>query len=151
MHMNDLTLEELKRNHEQAASAAGRYMVFGLYRSAAYYRRMAEAMLDRINKLEAALAQPQQEPVFWYRPLMNDEMYEGPVHNNSISGKMLRDENPTEWVPLFTSPPSRDPLTYDEIDVLWERQHTQPFKTHGEDRVAFARAIEAAHGIKETP
>ena len=52
--MNDLTLDELKRNHEQAASAAGRYKVFGLNGSAGYYSRMAEALQARINELEAA-------------------------------------------------------------------------------------------------
>ena len=31
-------------------------------------------------------------------------MYEGPVHNNSVGGKMLRDEKPNEWKPLFTTP-----------------------------------------------
>lgn len=41
-------------------------------------------------------------PVFWYRPVMNGEMYEGPHHNSSIGGKMIREEKPGEWVPLYT-------------------------------------------------
>jgi hypothetical protein len=33
-------------------------------------------------------------------------MYEGPVHNNSVGGKMLRDEKPDEWKPLYAIPPA---------------------------------------------
>lgn len=44
-----------------------------------------------------------QKPMFWYRPL-RDGMYEGPIHNNSIGGKMYRDEAPNEWKPLYTAP-----------------------------------------------
>jgi len=42
-----------------------------------------------------------QEPIFWYRPTCNGEMYEGPVHTSSVGGKMLRDEKPDEWLPLY--------------------------------------------------
>lgn len=53
-----------------------------------------------------------QEPVFWYRPCCNGEMYEGPVHANSVGGKMLRDEKPGEWLPLSAAPqPSPDPAS----------------------------------------
>lgn len=41
------------------------------------------------------------EPLFWYRPVCNGEMYEGPIHNNSVGGKMMRDEKPGEWLPLY--------------------------------------------------
>ena len=39
--------------------------------------------------------------------------------------------------------PQRKPLTDEEIDFLW--QNTSPYYDHQD----FARAIEAAHGIKE--
>ncbi len=39
-------------------------------------------------------------PLFWVR-LLRDGLYEGPVHNNSVGGKMLRDEKPGEWHPLY--------------------------------------------------
>ena len=42
------------------------------------------------------------EPIFFYRPTCNGEMYEGPHHAKSIGGRMLREEKPNEWVPLFT-------------------------------------------------
>ena len=51
---------------------------------------------------DCELAQPSQEPMFWYRPL-RDGMYEGPIHNNSVGGKMYRDEAPNEWKPLYTA------------------------------------------------
>lgn len=46
----------------------------------------------------------QQEPLFWYRPVCDGEMYEGPIHNASIGGKMMRDEKPGEWLPLYSAP-----------------------------------------------
>ena len=49
-----------------------------------------------------------QKPIFWYRPTCGGEMYKGPVHDSSIGGKMMRDEKPGEWLPLFdgTTAPS---------------------------------------------
>lgn len=43
------------------------------------------------------------QPLFWFRPC-RDGLYEGPHHNNSIGGRMLRDEKPGEWVPLYAAP-----------------------------------------------
>lgn len=40
------------------------------------------------------------QPLFWVR-LLKEGMYEGPVHNNSVGGKMLRNEKPSEWFPLY--------------------------------------------------
>ena len=48
-----------------------------------------------------------------------------------------------------TQPARREPLTWDELDVLWEKQRSKPFKSHGDDLMEFARAIERAHGIGE--
>ena len=42
-----------------------------------------------------------------------------------------------------STPPPRKPLTDEEIETLW--QNTSPYYDHQD----FARAIEAAHGIKE--
>lgn len=57
---------------------------------------------------DAALATQQvaqgAEPLFFYRPC-RDGLYEGPHHANSVGGKMLRDEKPGEWKPLYTAPP----------------------------------------------
>ena len=74
--------------------------------------------------LYAAPVQPvKQEPVFWYRPI-NDEIYEGSVHNDSVCGKMWRDEKPGEWLPLYAAPQKAEwvELTEEELaDALgWE-------------------------------
>jgi hypothetical protein len=47
-------------------------------------------------------------------------------------------------VPVFTHPPRREPLSDEELDRLWR----EPMSADWEHR-EFARAIEAAHGIKE--
>ncbi len=57
----------------------------------------------RLRQMYAEQAQP-VEPVFWYRPIGNDGLYEGPLHHRSTEGLMLRDEKPKEWLPLFTIP-----------------------------------------------
>lgn len=41
------------------------------------------------------------EPLFWYRPC-GDGLYEGPHHNNSKLGKLMRKEKPDAWAPLYT-------------------------------------------------
>lgn len=49
---------------------------------------------------------------------------------------------------LYTSPPQRNPLTDEEIDKLpWGPHEGNPM-TFAEGLRDFARAIEAAHGIK---
>ena len=45
-------------------------------------------------------------------------------------------------IPLYTTPPQRKPLTDDLLTDLWYKQSL--------DWMEFARAIEAAHDIKET-
>ena len=61
---------------------------------------------------------------------------------------------------LYTTPPQRKPLTDEQIEVEWERitGHSiiDSYRTKGRtmflspsEVFEFARAIEAAHGIKE--
>ena len=98
--------------------------------------------LEEADRVRTALTQPEPEPVFWYRPVGKDGGYEGPVHHKSVGGKMLRNEKPSEWKPLYTAPPQRKPLTGEEISqCINEVTNTRGFL------VGFARAIEAAHGI----
>lgn len=48
-------------------------------------------------------------------------------------------------LPLYTAPPTREPLTDEEIDKTWR---SVDYKISYEDfRIAVARAIERAHGI----
>ena len=79
-----------------------------------------------IEKCEEALAQPEQEPVKL-------------VSYNCKCGRTMNFESDHGVVA-----PQRKPLTDEELFKLWLKV---PAET--EDRFAFARAIEAAHGIKE--
>ena len=92
-----------------------------------------------ITAIKKALAQPEQEPVGWY---------------DSISGGMdftfykphRKPSSPSaEWIPVYSRPPQRKPLTEDEVVKMDEWLFDQPFWRV----LMLVRAIEAAHGIKE--
>ena len=60
---------------------------------------------------------------------------------------------PSVGTDLYTSPPARNPLTVEQIEEVWvayEKARPKNSSNH-ESRLQFARAIEAAHGIKDTP
>jgi hypothetical protein len=73
-----------------------------------------------ITALKSALAEPEQEPV----ACSNTFACRCPKH--------------------YTAPPQRKQLSYEEIDRLWR----EPMSADWEHR-EYARAVEAAHGIKE--
>jgi hypothetical protein len=69
-------------------------------------------VLDHLKTAPSTSQPLTQKPIFWYRPTCGGEMYEGPVHDSSIGGKMMRDEKPGEWLPLFdgtTAPSTSQP------------------------------------------
>ena len=72
--------------------------------------------------------EPEQEPVAWIN------------EHGHIDRGLDAILDPTGWTPLYTAPPQRKPLTHDELSDIWFKQST--------DWMEFARAIEAAHGIK---
>lgn len=85
-----------------------------------------------------APAQPEQEPVAW-------------INWSALTGERRlgwQCESEIASEPLYTAPqPARQPLTHDEISkiyIAWD-------ETPGTSWADFARAIEAAHGIKEQP
>ena len=82
-------------------------------------------------------AQPEQEPVAWAMLHDNGHFIDA-IHPD----EHLRVES--EYThPLYTTPPQRKPLSDEEIEDLYFDKFSM-----GELK-AFARAIEAAHGIKE--
>ena len=95
-----------------------------------------EALADHAMQEVQRLGQEiEQEPVAHckIRPLRGDESFpkvEIDWVNQPVPG------------PLYTHPPQRKPLTDDELSDIWFKQST--------DWMEFARAIEAAHGIKES-
>ena len=95
---------------------------------------------DAIEALRATLAQPgpdtETEPVAWMYVNADDEC------EQIEYGKPFDDPDVT---PLYTAPPQRKPLTNEQIEGLFFDMG-QYAKV---DLKAFARAIEAAHGIRK--
>jgi hypothetical protein len=102
-------------------------------------KQIDEAMPFPVAKLaqaaiKEALAQPEQEPVAWMDEFGNVfplGAQRGPKHLNE------------PMKPLYTTPPQRKPLTDEEIGAILE-----DINAFGTRLYTFARAIEAAHGIK---
>ena len=79
--------------------------------------------------------QPEQEPVAWIN------------EHGHIDCGLDAILDPTGWTPLYTAPPQRKPLTDEEIAEFAQRMEaSDPTDSFWRE---FARAIEAAHGIKE--
>ena len=99
-----------------------------------------------LKELEAALAQPEQEPVAYL------VLFEG-------AGKLLEFKKgnyihgaKVEHIPLYTTPPQRKPLTFEQVEEIANKVADEPMKVKiiiPNFRVRLARAIEAAHNIKE--
>jgi hypothetical protein len=96
-----------------------------------------------VNALKERLAQPEQEPVATLEDL-EQEIYQNT--RNFISRDVM------EWMlrRYYTTPPQRKPLTDKAITKVID---SMPRGINGWmsdwDLYEFARAIEAAHGIKE--
>lgn len=114
--------------------------------------------------LKEALAQPEQEPTrsqkmrdagHTRRPKGWDKEQElEPVAWLSKGGKGIWFHEPDaslNAIPLYTTPPQRKPLTDEQIQKCYETTgHYQTLRPQDKFAVfALARAIEAAHGIKE--
>jgi hypothetical protein len=85
-----------------------------------------------LQNLRTALAQPEQEPV---------------PEKTWIYGTPLLDAMTQDYVPA-----QRKPLTYDEIEAIGDKvANEQLVGPVSNFRVRFARAIEAAHDIKDKP
>jgi len=83
--------------------------------------------------------QPEQqaEPVAWISALLGNVTTQDMSHTVS-------------WAPLYTSPPQRKLLTGEQIEFAWMKaMQSTPGTTLPIHE--FARAIEQAHDIKETP
>ena len=86
-----------------------------------------------ITAIKEALAQPEQEPVAIV------------IEVNKVGAVALRmSADVTVGTRLYTTPPQRKPLTDEQIDEIGYKVYGMKSST---DR-QYARAIEAAHGIK---
>jgi hypothetical protein len=97
-----------------------------------------------ITAIKEALAQPEQEPVAFIN-----------VEQRKLEwAKYMAWDTPTvvnlPKIPLYTTPPQRKPLRDHEIAKILDRERMKWHKSPPtyEFDLAFARAIEAAHGIK---
>ena len=86
--------------------------------------------------IKEALAQPEQEPVTWRYKIV--DVFGRPAWTLKTPKS---DTRVLESQPLYTTPPQRKPLTMEQLTDLFHADGADPFE--------FARAIEAAHGIKE--
>jgi len=79
---------------------------------------------------------PEQEPVAWGNF----------KEDGTLVGLSQHQEDQANWVgrkPLYTTPPQRKPLTDEQIKDMYNEPRSDA------EMLEFARAIEAAHGIKE--
>jgi hypothetical protein len=99
--------------------------------------------------INTAPVQPvKQEPVFWYRPI-NEETYEGPVHNDSVCGKMWRNEKPGEWLPLYAAPVDAKAIraeALEEAAKMCDETMKDTFQLHGKD--VAEKCAAAIRGLK---
>ena len=102
----------------------------------------------RVSQLTAALEQPaQQEPVAWsyWQSCLNDDGTQTAPWVHRLS-KFQPSESiiNKDITPLYTIPPQRKPLTDEQLGAVIRAIPAKEFGVF-----AVARAIEAAHGIKE--
>ena len=97
-------------------------------------------VLKAQEAIREALAQPEQEPVAWITKNGKGWLrWHRPEDN----------EKNKDSIPLYTTPPHRKPLTSGEIYTAYITATNQTLRAQDERLAfAFARAIEAAHGIK---
>jgi hypothetical protein len=121
-----------------------------------FAKRVAAAECERI--CSAIKAEPVQEPVAWSgydldgmveafsRVIEAHHSSKHPFHNPidtdaKMALRILRGFVPS--MKAYAAPPQRKPLTEEEIYDMYNEPRSDA------EMVAFARAVEAAHGIKE--
>ena len=113
---------------------------------------------DVANALRERLAQPEQEPVAWMHVMDNTEglkangtgivsITQKRKHPFGKPGVDFSRSYPVTSTPLYAAPPQRKPLTDEEIVKITSDPCL--YIRGGDYRIDIARAIEAAHGIKE--
>ena len=99
--------------------------------------------MAEINRLKA-IAQPEQEPVAWIFTPNNELLWPSEVE----IGLPIRSSC---YLPLFSAPPQRKPLTEDEIELayreIWRNLSDGFSHTSAEWIEASIRYAEKAHGI----
>ena len=96
---------------------------------------LADQHKEALAAVKEALAQPEQKPLAWIST--------GPARMFHWTAD--KPAYGDDWVPLYTAPPQRKPLTDEDIERIVREARV------GEHGIGYtiARAIEAAHNIKE--
>jgi hypothetical protein len=92
--------------------------------------------------LRELLAEPQGEPVAWQ--WLDTATFRERIPPTAVAA---------HWRPLFAAPQQRQPLSDDDLETMWLRRDCIAAIQAGDiigQVCAFARAVEAAHGIGET-
>ncbi len=94
-----------------------------------------------IEALRSALALPEAEPVAWLIP---PEAHGDGLHSVMASDEYQENKDLLKAFPVYSAPVERKPLTPNQIVAI---QYSDP-EFMSASCLAFARAIEAAHGIR---
>ena len=92
-----------------------------------------------IIALEAALAAPQPEPVAFYDFGRHQMRWAKPTVYAEIVAVNVPE------LPLYTHPQERQPLTLDQVSMIWSRVY--PAQPLSQNVLNLVREVEAAHGI----
>ena len=113
----------------------------------AAYHAEVQRLMAEVQRLRAALAEPEQEPEQEPVAYYFDICYDGKGKREQFASiDFIAPPGVTviSKQPLYTAPPQRKPLTDEEIKELWVE-----YRAALPRYLCFARAVEAAHGIKE--
>jgi len=102
-----------------------------------------QKQLQAITAIKAAL-EAKDEPVAWVDERAIAWLAEHP--NGNVTTKLELQKSFERPMPLYTNPTQRKPLTDEEIGEVAIK--SQDGISPHDDTLRFARAIEAAHGIK---
>jgi hypothetical protein len=118
-------------------------------RSEQYVMENAQGELERISLVQTGVGIGIQ-PVAWMYDFLNPDTKDEVIRDWVTQDRAEIDGAKGFNVrPLYATPPQRQPLTDEQISKLWD-EHTCPlFGRQGINPTEFARAIEAAHNIKE--
>ena len=107
-----------------------------------------------ITALRARLKQPEQKQHQPWCDSVTKLLMSNPpqIPPCNCKQELLPNEPPADGTKLYTTPPQRKPLTDEEIAAIVRvAAKGSAIKRDGSTSQRIARAIEAAHGIKETP
>ena len=98
-----------------------------------------EAM-SAMKSLRAEIARPQEAPVAW-TTMPDANVWDFVSGADDPNGRM-----DDKWFPLYTTPQAQPPLTDAQI-IKTMQEFNHRYTWMWSDHIAFARAIERAHGI----